>query len=159
MQTVYYALVNQLIKTFLYIHTDSLCSSYNYRIVRNDGSKKFWWIWRISYKQFAKVFLPIFTAFNRIAYGFTSPMVKHMYGLLFMVSSIIHTSISTSSLQCCSYYQMYFYNKLSPVTFVMIQLSMILQLLYISSNYTMKTTLHCALATDGYSVHADHHRY
>ena len=34
--------------------------------------------------QFAKVFLPIFTAFNRSAYGFRLLMAKHM-GLLFMV--------------------------------------------------------------------------
>ena len=30
-----------------------------------------------NYKQFAKFCSPSFTAFNRIAYGFTLPMVKH----------------------------------------------------------------------------------
>ena len=60
----------------------------------------------INYKQFPKVFSPIFTAFNRVVYGFTLPMAKYMTSCLF-------SKVSTLSLQYCNYYWMYFYNKLT----------------------------------------------
>ena len=63
-----------------------------------------------NYKQFAKVFSPIFTAFNRIAYGFRLPIAKHIrYGLLFM---IVYSLLAYRH-QACNTVVMYFYNKLT----------------------------------------------
>ena len=52
-----------------------------YRMVKNIGSEKLWRIWRIM-SNLPKLFLPIFTAFSRIVYGFRLPMVKHMASCL-----------------------------------------------------------------------------
>lgn len=88
---------------------------------KNISGKKLWWIWEIT-SNLPKLFLPIFTAFNRIAYDFTLPMVKHMafvYGNIFASSISIYQACSTIvTIECISITN---HSLVSPVTFIMIQ--------------------------------------
>ena len=129
-------------------------------MVKNIGSKKFWRIWQITSNS-PNFFSPIFTAFNRIAYGFRL-LADYPWRNIWPLAcgSIFSSSIPTSSLQYCIYYRMYFYNELTITCnlchealcerLVMIY-SVILRLLHVNSSNATKTTLHHTLANDGYS--------
>ena len=127
-----------------------------YRMVKNIDSKKLWQIWQITSNS-PKFFSPIFTAFNRIAYGSDYPW-RNIWPLVY--GSIFSSSVSTSSLQYCSYYWMYFYNELT-ITCNLCHEALWHHLFHDSpiitrkSSNATKTTLHHALtndlANDGYS--------
>ena len=94
-----------------------------------------------NYKQFAKVFSPIFTAFIiELCMASCYPW-RNIWPLIY--GSIFPSSISTSSFRYCSYYRMYFYNELTITSNLChdFNFSVILRLLHASTSYA---TTRCA---------------